>query len=84
MANSCVSGGMGQHEFTQRRIEREAVHPVADGEHQHGGGAIQRVTGGDLLHAGLKKISLQHIGPGLRPAQHRKNAADRHIDVNIA
>jgi hypothetical protein len=54
MANSCVSSGMlqlgvGEHELAQIRVEREAIDAVAHGQHQHGGGAIQGITGGHLF-----------------------------------
>ena len=79
---------MGEHELPQIGVQREAVHAVAHGEHQHGGGAVQGITRSHLAVAGLQKIGLGHIAAAVLhlglDAQHRKNAAHRHIHVDVA
>ncbi|MCY1534344.1 hypothetical protein D9M68_697130 [compost metagenome] len=46
---------MGQHEATQFTVQGEAFYAIAQGQHQHGLRAIDRVTGGDLLGTGLEE-----------------------------
>ncbi|MNT25957.1 hypothetical protein D3C72_1615030 [compost metagenome] len=74
---------MRQEEFAQVRIEGEAVDAVADGQHQHGGGAVERIAGSHLGRAGLQEVLLRH---GVRPfgrAQHREDAAHRDVDIDV-
>jgi hypothetical protein len=68
-------------------MSRSSVKPcaVADGQHEHRRGTVKRVAGGDLLRAGLQKISRgRRAGTTiLRAAQDRKDAADRQVDVDV-
>ena len=78
---------MRQHEFAQIRVQRETGSAVTDSQHQHGGWAVQGVTGSHLLTARLQKIFFCHIPTAvydvLRRTQNRKNTADRHVHINV-
>ena len=77
-----------QLELAQVGVEREAVDAVAHGEHQHGGGAVQRVARRQLLGTGLEEVfggdvaaAVDHV---LRRPQNGKDAAHRHVHVDVA
>ena len=53
MANSLVSAamvmfGMGEDELPEPAVQRESVHAAAEGEHQHGGRAVDGVARAQL------------------------------------
>jgi hypothetical protein len=48
--------GVGQHEFADVAVEREAVGAVAEGQHQHGRRTVDRIAGAHLLDAGLQEV----------------------------
>ena len=47
---------VGEHEFAESAIEREAVHAAPEGQHQHGGGAVDGVARAQLLRARLQEV----------------------------
>ena len=48
---------MRENEFAKEGVERERVCAGPDGEHQHGGRTIERITGADLASARLQEIT---------------------------
>ena len=76
--------GMGEDELADLAVQGKGVHAVAQREHQHGGRAVDGIAGADLLRARLQKILRRRLAYALRAAQHRKNRAHRHVDVDIA
>ena len=79
--------GVGQHELAHHRVERETGHAIANAQHQHGGGAVQGVTGGNLAGTRLEEIGLGQrpaLGGGVGCTQHTENAAHRHVHVDVA
>ena len=49
--------GMREDELADVLVERKAVDAVTAGEHDHGGGAVERVTRAHLLGTGLKEVA---------------------------
>ena len=47
---------MREDELAEFRLEREAMHPGADRDDQHGGGTVDRVAGADLACARLQEV----------------------------
>jgi hypothetical protein len=87
IANSLVCGCDAQVLARQQEaagvaVEGEFVHACADGDHELGLRAVDRVAGADLPCAGLEENVL--LGRGALRRQHRKNRADGHVHVDIA
>ncbi len=74
--------GMGEDEVADFTVKRKAVRAFAHGQHQHGGRAVDSVTRSDLLHAGAQVVGHGGVAD-LGVAQHRKNGADRDVDVGV-
>ena len=75
---------MGEDEFADIAVQGEAVHAMTAGQHQHGGGAVQRIAGADLLGAGLQEIlGGRRIALALA-AQDGENGADGNVHVHVA
>ncbi|MPN28695.1 hypothetical protein SDC9_176140 [bioreactor metagenome] len=74
---------MGQKEITQNGVEGEAGYPLADRQHQHGGRAVDRVTGRNLVAAGLQEIRRGSILARRRRTQDREDRADGDVHVNV-
>ena len=74
---------MSENELAEQRIERESVDAGADRKDQHRRGAVNSVTGANLATARLQEISNRSGGTWIRCTQDRKDAADRHIDVDV-
>ena len=73
---------MGQREFTEFAIQRKSVHAVAQGQHQHGAGAINGIARANLFRAGPQKICRSRI-EAIGTTQHRENRADGDIYVDV-
>jgi len=80
--------GVRQHELAEVRIQRESGDPVADAEHEQRRRTVERIAGGDLGRARLQEVRLGDIpaavDDGSGRAQDREDAADRHVDVDVA
>jgi hypothetical protein len=73
-----------EHIRPDGRIEREAMHAVADGVDQDGRGTVDDVAGGDLLAARLQHPFFDIRGVFLRgPAQDRKRRPHADADVDV-
>jgi len=75
--------GVGQHEFADVAVEREAVGAVAEGQHQHGRRTVDRIAGAHLLGAGLQEVFGDRSAAGDRRLQDREDGADRDVDVDV-
>ena len=88
----CVGGDLNffvrELELAQVGVQGEAVHARAHGQHKHCGGAIQGITRGDLLCAGLQEILTDHlttrIDHRLGRTQDAENRANADVDVDVA
>src|SRR3569623_767897 len=76
--------GVGEIVFADVAVERKAVHAVAAGDHQHGGRPVQRVTGADLLGAGLQEVFGGDFFFTFGRFQDREDRAHRDVDVDVA
>ena len=79
--------GMGQQEFADRLVEREAMHAVARAVDQHGAGAVEDIAGGHDVAPGLQAVVDSAPCPIWRLAAHdgKDGAdADRIVDVGGA
>jgi hypothetical protein len=59
------------------------VHAGTHAQHEHCRRAVDRVTGTHLLRAGLQVIFQTRVIPRVRCSQYGKDAAHRHVDVDI-
>src|SRR5258707_3820882 len=74
---------MRQQELADGRIEREAMHALPRGVHQHGAGAVDHVAGRHLSPAGLQHV-LHFAGTPARDLLHdAENGAHRDVDVDV-
>lgn len=53
-----VDVGVGEHELAERTVEREAVDTTTEREDEHGGSAVEGVSRGKEVTAGLEDISV--------------------------
>ena len=72
-----------EHPRTHFPVQGEAVHAIAEGQHQHGLRAVHGVAGGDLLGAGLHEVLLGRLAHAFRRFQYREDGADRDVDVDV-
>ncbi|AEW71874.1 hypothetical protein EcWSU1_00434 [Enterobacter ludwigii] len=75
---------LAQAENAQRGIVSKGVNAAARGVHQHGGGAINDVTGCHLVTARLQEIFLCHRRANRRDAAvDGENGTDRNVNVDV-
>ena len=75
---------VGEAEAADGRVIGEAVDPEARGVNQHGGGAVDHVTGGHLAVARLQEVLQGHPGARLAdPAIDGEDGPDRDVDVYV-
>mmetsp|Transcript_2190 Transcript_2190/g.5570 ORF Transcript_2190/g.5570 Transcript_2190/m.5570 type:complete len:288 (-) Transcript_2190:489-1352(-) len=83
-----------QHKLAHQRVQREAVHALADGQHHDGGGGVQAVAGALEVLAGLAHVDhalLHHLvrvvhgvdGALLRGLVDAKDGAHADAGVNV-
>src|SRR5690606_14541267 len=75
---------LAQAEHTQRRIVGESVYTATGGVDQHGGGAVNNVTGGNLLATRLQEILFGDPRTHRRNATvNRENGSNRDVNVDV-
>ena len=74
---------MRQQEFAELRVQREAVRAASDRQYEHRRWTVQCVTGRDLPGAGLQKILDPDRAAPLWCTQHREDASDREVHVDV-
>ena len=72
---------MRQAEFADAGVERIAVHPGAGGIHEQRAGAVQRITGGDLMAAALQQV--RQGGVGAQGAVDGEDGANGNARVDV-
>ena len=78
---------VGQHEAAHFTVQGEALDAVAQGQHQHGLWAVDRIAGSNLLGAWLQEglfvqgFVLAQVFVGA--TQYREDGADRCVDVDV-
>ena len=74
---------VGEQEFSDAGIKREAVGPVSGGVDKHGGGSIDAVPGRDLLVPRLQTVFQFPMTAGCDAAVNGKNGPDSYIGVDV-
>ena len=75
---------MAKHVSPDRRVEREAMHAIADAVDQHGRRAVNDVASRDLLIARLQQPARSVARSGVGgPFQNRERRAHRDIHVDV-
>ncbi len=75
---------VAEAEYTQRRIVSKRMHACTGGINHHGGGAVNHVTGSDLLVAWLHKVRFNNRRTRLADAAvDRENGADGNVNVDV-
>jgi hypothetical protein len=75
--------GVAEHPFAELRVQRERVGAAAQREHEHGGRAVDGIARADLAGAGLQEIAGLRVLARRGSAQHREDAAHRHVHVDV-
>ena len=74
---------VGETKLTDAWIEREAVDSSLGRIHEHRGGPIDNIAGGDLSYPLLEKIFVGRGAFSVFSAVDGKNGSDRHIDIDV-